>query len=103
MNRAQLFDLTERVKLLAGVELRVIVGSQSLYGVTSQVPDIVKRCVECDFLLPAVGPPAFRAIIEQIGFASSFQDRLRQQFSGDARRFYEIWNGWLTRRFGSRS
>jgi hypothetical protein len=74
VNREQLFDLTERVKLLAGVKLPVIVGSQSLYGVTSQVPDIVKRSVECDFLLLAVGPPAFRAVIEQIGFASSFQE-----------------------------
>lgn len=74
MNKEQLFDLTERVKLVAGVELPVIVGSQSLYGVTSQVPDIVKRSVECDFLLLAVGPPAFRAVIEQIGFASSFQE-----------------------------
>lgn len=74
MNREQLFDLTERVKLVAGVELPVIVGSQSLYGVTSHVPDIVKRSVECDFLLLAASPPAFRAVIEQIGFASSFQE-----------------------------
>ena len=59
---------------MAGVELPVIVGSQSLYGVTHHVPDIVKRSVECDFLLLAVGPPAFRAVIEQIGFASSFQE-----------------------------
>jgi hypothetical protein len=59
---------------VAGVELPVIVGSQSLYGVTPHVPDIVKRSVECDFLLLAVGPPAFRAVIEQIGFASSFQE-----------------------------
>lgn len=74
MNREQLFDLTERVKLVAGVELPVIVGSQSLYGITSQVPDIVRRSVECDFLLLSAGPPAFRAVIEQIGFASSFQE-----------------------------
>ena len=73
MNKEQLFDLTERVRLVAGVELPVIVGSQSLYAVTSKVPDIVKRSVECDFLLLAVGPSAFRAVIEQIGFASSFQ------------------------------
>ena len=74
MNKEQLFDLTERVKLVTGVKLPVIVGSQSLYGVTSHVPDIVKRSVECDFLLLAVGPTAFRAVIEQIGFASSFQE-----------------------------
>jgi pyrroline-5-carboxylate reductase len=29
---------------------------------------------ECDFLLLAVGPSAFHAVIEQIGFASSFQE-----------------------------
>lgn len=74
MNKEQLLDLTERVKLVAGIELPVIVGSQSLYAVTSQVPDSVRRSVECDFLLLAAGPPAFRAIIEQIGFASSFQE-----------------------------
>ena len=59
---------------MAGIELPVIVGSQSLYAVTSQVPDSVKRSVECDFLLLAASPPAFRAVIEQIGFASSFQE-----------------------------
>ncbi len=74
MNKEQLLDLTERVKLVAGIELPVIVGSQSLYAVTSQVPDSVKRSVECDFLLLAAGPPTFRAVIEQIGFASSFQE-----------------------------
>lgn len=74
MNKEQLFDLTERVKLVAGVDLPVIVGSQSLYAVTSHVPDIVRRSVECDFLLLAVGPHAFRAVIEEIGFASSFQE-----------------------------
>lgn len=74
MNKDQLLDLTERVKFMAGVELPVIVGSQSLYAITSQVPDSVRRSVECDFLLLAAGPPVFRAVIEQIGFASSFQE-----------------------------
>jgi predicted DNA-binding protein len=74
VNKEQLLDLTERVKLVAGVELPIIVGSQSLYAVTSQVPDSVKRSVECDFLLLAAGLPTFRAVIEQIGFASSFQE-----------------------------
>ena len=45
-----------------------------LYGATPHVPDIVKRSVECDFLLLTAGPPAFRAVIGQIGFASSFQE-----------------------------
>ena len=55
---------------MAGVEPPITVGSQSLYGATPHVPDIVKRSVECDFLLLAAGPPTFRAVIEQIGFAS---------------------------------
>jgi uncharacterized protein (UPF0254 family) len=50
VNKEQLLDLTERVKLVAGVDLPVIIGSQSLYTVTSHVPDIVRRSVECDFL-----------------------------------------------------
>jgi hypothetical protein len=76
VNKEQLFDLTERVKLVAGVELPVIVSSQSLYGVTPHIPDVVKRSVECAFLLLSAGPSAFRAVIEQIGFASSFQETL---------------------------
>lgn len=74
MNKQQLFDLSERVKLAAGVEVPIIVGSQSLYAVTSQVPESVKQSVECDFLLLAAGAPSFRAVIEQIGLASSFQE-----------------------------
>ena len=58
MNEEQLFDLTERVKLVAGTELPVIVCSQSLYGVTPHVPDIVKRSVERDYLLLAASPLA---------------------------------------------
>lgn len=60
--------------MVTGVELPIIVGSQSLYATTTQVPDSVKRSVECDFLLLSAGAPAFRAVIEEIGFASSFQE-----------------------------
>lgn len=74
MNKAQLLDLTERLKLVAGVQTPIIVGSQSLYAVTTFVPESVKQSIECDFLLLAVGPPVYRAVIEQIGFASSFQE-----------------------------
>ena len=69
-----MLDLTERVRLVTGVELPIIVGSQSLYALTAQVPESVKRSVECDFLLLAAGAPTFRAVIEEIGFASSFQE-----------------------------
>lgn len=74
MNREQLLDLTSRVREVAGVEIPIIVGSQSIYGVTSQVPEIVKLSVEGDFLLTTAGAEAFKAVIEQIGFASAFQE-----------------------------
>jgi hypothetical protein len=74
VNKEQLVDLAERLKLVAGVEVPIIVGSQSIYGLTPLVPESVKQSVECDFLLLAAGPPAYRAVIEQIGFASSFQE-----------------------------
>jgi hypothetical protein len=42
VNKEQLLDLTERLRLVAGVELTVIVGSQSLYAVTSYVPGFLR-------------------------------------------------------------
>jgi hypothetical protein len=49
---------------LAHASRRCLLHHITTYGVTPHVPDIVKRSVECDFLLLAVGPPAFRAVIE---------------------------------------
>jgi hypothetical protein len=74
VNKEQLLDLTERVKELAGIELPIIVGSQAVFGVTSRVPEIVQQSIECDYLLLAVGPSVFRAVINGIGFASDFQE-----------------------------
>jgi hypothetical protein len=78
VNKGQLFDPTECVKLLAGVELSVIVDSQSLYGVISQIPDIVKRFVECDFLLLAVVlTPKRLAALTALSCESSSASRAR--------------------------
>ncbi len=75
MNKEQLLDLSERVRTITGVELPIIVGSQSLFGVTPQVPEIVRRSVECDFLLLAVERTAYMEVIDQLGFASAFQEQ----------------------------
>jgi len=75
VNKEQLLDLTERIRLVAGVELPVIVGSQSLYAVTSSVPDSVRRSVECDFLLLAAGPPLFRAVVSRSGSPAASRRR----------------------------
>ena len=73
MNREQLLDLTERVKLVAGVELPVIVGSQSLYDL---MPHSATSSNDPSSATSYSSPPARRpsAVIEQIGFASSFQE-----------------------------
>jgi len=63
VNKEQMLNLIERVRLAAGVELSVIVGSQWLYAVTSQAPDSIRRSLVCDFLLIAAVPPIFRAVI----------------------------------------
>lgn len=75
MNREQLLDLSERVKQVAGVDVPIIVGSQSVYAVTPLVPESVRQSVECDFLLQAAGAQVYKAVIEQTGFASSFQEK----------------------------
>ena len=74
MNKEQLLDLSERVKQVAGVDVPIIVGSQSIYAVTPLPPESVRQFIECDFLLLSAGAQAYRAVIEQIGFASSFQE-----------------------------
>ena len=74
MNKEQLLELSERVKEVAGVDVPIIVGSQSVYAVTRLVPESVRQSVECDFLLLTAKAPAYRAVIEQIGFASTFQE-----------------------------
>ena len=60
--------------MITGIELPIIVGSQSLFGTTTHVPDIVKGSIECDFLLLAVGQNAFLEVMAQVGFASEFQE-----------------------------
>jgi hypothetical protein len=75
VRKAQVLDLVERVRGLTGVELPVIVGSQALYGVTEAVPEDVARSVECDFLMLAVDAATVRAVREEIGLFSPFQQQ----------------------------
>lgn len=75
MRKEQILDLTERVRDLIGTEVPVIVGSQSLYGVTDAVPESVKRSIECDFLILTGGPDAFKTVSREIGLFSPFQQQ----------------------------
>lgn len=75
MKKEQLLQLSRQVSEIAEIENPIIVGSQSLYAVTGDVPELVKRSIECDFLLLNAKPEVFRAIIAEIGFASEFQEQ----------------------------
>ncbi|MGE0887208.1 MAG: DUF6036 family nucleotidyltransferase [Blastocatellales bacterium] len=73
MKKEQALKLAERVSELTGIAVPIIVGSQSLYALTDDVPEAVKQSVECDFLLATASTEAFRKVITEIGFASEFQ------------------------------
>jgi hypothetical protein len=73
VRKEQILDLTGRVRDLIGTEVPVIVGSQSLYGVTDAVPESVRRSIECDFLILTGGPNAFKTVSQEIGLFSPFQ------------------------------
>jgi hypothetical protein len=75
VRKEQLLDLTERVSAITGIEIPIIVGSQSIYAATEHVPESVRKSYECDFLLLLVPRSAFTDVMEQVGVASDFQDR----------------------------
>ena len=70
MKREHVLDLSRRVGSVTGTSAPVIVGSQSLYALTDDVPDLVKRSIECDFLIVGAGREAFRTVTEEFGLAS---------------------------------
>jgi hypothetical protein len=70
----QLFDLIRKVSELTKISSPVIVGSQSLFAITDQVPSIVDRSVEADFLLGQLGGTAMRQVNDELGVTSNFYD-----------------------------
>ena len=72
MKKEYLLDLIQRVSELTGIVAPVIVGSQSLFAVTENVPAIVKDSVECDFLLASGGIQAIQIVNETLGILSPF-------------------------------
>lgn len=74
MNRENLFDLIRRVKEVSGVSVPIIVGSQSLYAVTDQVPHIVRGSLEADFLLAGDDSDARGVVNKTLGVTSNFYD-----------------------------
>jgi hypothetical protein len=75
VKKEQALKLAEQVSELTGIATPIIVGSQSLYALTEDVPEAVRQSVECDFLLADASVEGFRKVISEIGFASDFQAR----------------------------
>jgi hypothetical protein len=74
MKRTQLLDLIRRVRELTGIPTPVIVGSHSLFALTDQVPPIVERSAEADFLLGLHGGDVRRRVNDELGVTSDFYD-----------------------------
>lgn len=67
-----MLDLIERVSNLTGIAEPIIVGSQSLFAITKDVPSIIRDSIECDFLLAPSDIQAMQIVNEELGILSSF-------------------------------
>ncbi|MGH9841425.1 MAG: DUF6036 family nucleotidyltransferase [Blastocatellia bacterium] len=74
MKKESLFDLIRRVTELSGVTLPIIVGSQTLYSLTDQVPQVVRGSLEADFLLAGDDSDARLIVNKELGVTSNFYD-----------------------------
>jgi hypothetical protein len=70
----QLLDLIRRVHELTNINEPVIVGSQSLFALTDQVPPIVARSVEADFLVAQHGIDLRNKVSDELGVTSGFYE-----------------------------
>lgn len=74
MRKENLFDLIRRVTEISGISQPIIVGSQSLYSITDQVPQIVRGSLEADFLLAGDDSDARVVVNKELGVTSTFYD-----------------------------
>lgn len=74
MKKTQLLDLIQQVSQFTESQAPIIVGSHSLFAVTDQVPAIVSRSVEADFLLAEWGIEVMREVGDKLGMRSDFFD-----------------------------
>ena len=75
MQKPAFIDLIQQVKTITGPTELVIVGSHCLYAVTEQVPDVVRRSVEADFLLGPYSLELMTKVNALMGVTSEFFKR----------------------------
>lgn len=74
MRKQNLFELTSEVRKISG-ELPIIVGSQAIFAVTDFPPEIVRKSVECDFLLLKEFASLRPNLTEKLGIFSDYQEQ----------------------------
>lgn len=81
MRKSALFELIREINEISQEEKPVIVGSQAVHAVTEDLPEIVQRSIECDFLFSGKSE-ARTAINKTLGVFSQFQ--IEHGFYADA-------------------
>lgn len=74
MRKQNLFELTSEVRKIIE-ELPVIVGSQAIFAITDFPPEIVRKSVECDYLLLKKLLELRPNLTEKLGIFSDYQQQ----------------------------
>ncbi len=82
MRKLDLFELIREINEISAEAKPIIVGSQAIHAITTTLPEIAQKSIECDFLF-AGGKSETRAEInKKLGVFSNFQ--LEHGFYADA-------------------
>lgn len=74
MEKSDLFELIDAVQSILIDELPVIVGSQAIFALTDDPPEIAQESIECDFLVYGSGKSELRdRVNNELGVLTPFQ------------------------------
>lgn len=82
MRKSDLFELIREISEISTEEKPIIVGSQAVHAVTEDLPEIVRKSIECDFLFTGGKAETRAEINKKLGVFSRFQ--LEHGFYADA-------------------
>ncbi len=82
MRKLDLFELIKKINEISSDEKPIIVGSQAIHAITTNLPEIAKKSIECDFLLVGGKVEIRTEVNKNLGVFSDFQ--LEHGFYADA-------------------
>lgn len=97
MRRDFVILLLERVREITGVERPVIVGSQVVHALTSDVPPVIERSREVDIMFDGLAPAALRAVGREVGALSPMADEFGVYADPVRRSVIALPAGWEAR------